>query len=140
MTFHVPEKYRDKLPATHPLRSSAKHGNNGTFTVPLRVGAKGKKRARYTLQVIASDGEGWEHVSVSLPNRTPTWTEMCVVKDLFWDGGDCVMQFHPPKSEYVNFHPHTLHLWRQTGANPVLPPWWLVGPRGSHAHSHKTSR
>ena len=27
---------------------------------------------------------GWEHVSVSLADRCPTWREMAWVKDLFW--------------------------------------------------------
>lgn len=48
---------------------------------------------------------GWEHVSVSTRRRVPNWTEMCFVKDLFWAPEECVVQFHPPKSEYVNNHP-----------------------------------
>ena len=32
---------------------------------------------------IASWAGGWEHVSVSLRNRCPTWDEMCLVKDIF---------------------------------------------------------
>ena len=37
---------------------------------------------------------------------------MCHVKDLCWDAEDVVMQLHPRQSEYVNNHPHVLHLWR----------------------------
>jgi len=33
--------------------------------------------------VIASDGMDWEHVSVSLPNRTPNWREMGLSKIYF---------------------------------------------------------
>jgi hypothetical protein len=71
---------------------------------------------------------GWEHVSVSLPNRTPNWREMCFIKDVFWDEKDVVIQYHPKKTEYVNRHENCLHLWR-----PVLddriptPPKELVG-------------
>ncbi len=72
--------------------------------------------------VVFSWGEGWEHVSVSYPNRTPTWQEMCRVKDIFWNENECVMQFHPPKSEYVNIHPYCLHLWRKCGENYETPP------------------
>lgn len=72
--------------------------------------------------VVFSWGMGWEHVSVSYPNRTPTWDEMCRVKDIFWNEEECVVQYHPPKSEYVNFHPYCLHLWRRIGEEYPMPP------------------
>ena len=71
--------------------------------------------------------DGWEHVSVSLPNRCPTWGEMCLVRDLFWTNDETVIQFHPPKSEYVNNHAHCLHLWRNINSEVELPPTHLVG-------------
>lgn len=84
------------------------------------------------LRVIASDGLGWDHVSVSLATRCPTWDEMCAVKSLFFDDEEVVMQLHPAKSQYVNLHPFCLHLWRpQTAceaeqlaelAPPPIPP------------------
>ena len=83
------------------------------------------------LRVIFSDGMGWEHVSVSTPNRCPNWDEMCLVKSLFWADEDAVMQLHPPRSEYVNNHAHCLHLWRPNdGAVIPLPPSILVGVKG----------
>jgi hypothetical protein len=88
-----------------------------------------------TLRVIANsacrDSHWWEHVSVSLEDRAPTWDEMCVVKDLFWLDDECVVQYHPPRKQYVNFHPHCLHLWRPTrGGNELpMPPSMLVGPK-----------
>lgn len=62
----------------------------------------------------------WEHVSVSIleQERCPTWEEMCFVKNFFWNEEDTVLQFHPPKSEYVNTHPYCLHLWRYKGTIP----------------------
>ena len=36
-------------------------------------------------------------------------------KALFWDEDDCVIQYHPPRSEYVNNHQNCLHLWRPIG-------------------------
>lgn len=110
--MHAPEQYRNKL------YSLPQDGNNGVFSVPFES---------FTLAVIASDGEGWEHVSASLPGRTPNWREMCFLKDLFWDEEDCVIQYHPPKSEYVNNHEHTLHLWRPIGTDLPMPPSILVG-------------
>ena len=77
--------------------------------------------------MIAYDGQGWEHVSVSLSHRTPNWREMCFIKDLFWDEEDVVIQYHPKKSEYVNLHNNYLHLWRPIGVELPTPPKELVG-------------
>ena len=66
MTFSVPEKFRIR---TGRVGSDASFGNNGAFEVRLRHAQ--------TVYVIASDGAGWEHVSVSRRDRCPTWDEMC---------------------------------------------------------------
>lgn len=62
------------------------------------------------------------HVSVSLPRRCPTWDEMCLIKDIFWDEEECVVQFHPPRSQYVDTHPYCLHLWKKIGETYETPP------------------
>lgn len=87
-----------------------------------------------TLRAIACgafpETRGWEHVSVSLPNRCPNWIEMCHVKDLFWLPEECVVQFHPPRSVYRNLHPFCLHLWRHETYQFPLPEGDLVAPAG----------
>lgn len=88
------------------------------------------KRGSARLRVQSSDGGGWDHVSVSLATRTPSWEEMCFIKQLFFDDEECVMQLHPPKSEYVNFHRFCLHLWRpQTTAEveAIRAEWFADG-------------
>jgi hypothetical protein len=57
--FKVPNEYRIQV---GELGSTEEMGNNGAFLIPYQS---------FTLRVIASDGQGWEHVSVSLQNRTP---------------------------------------------------------------------
>ena len=115
--FKVPEQFRIKH---GPMRTTKEDGNNGVFQIrSLKL-----KRA---LNVIASDGMGWEHVSVSIHDRTPTWEEMCFVKDLFWDAEDCVLQYHPPKSDYINNHKYCLHLWRPESIELPRPPSICVG-------------
>jgi hypothetical protein len=107
---------------------------HGVFFVP-----SGRRR----LKVLASDAqggpdegftvtEGWEHVSVSVADRggptgavLPTWTEMEMVRGLFWDPESTVIQVHPPRSTYVNVA-EVLHLWRPTTQPIPLPPVWLV--------------
>lgn len=117
MAFRVPEKHRVR---EGRLASDERFGRNGAFDVPLRRGQR--------VFVIASDQMGWEHVSVSRRDRAPLWEEMCEIKDLFWEPEDCVVQFHPPHSEYVNNHPRCLHLWRPTGGIVIpMPMSYLVG-------------
>lgn len=119
--FHVLNKHRVK---DHPsLGSDDKIGNNGCFKIPLDKDV--------IAWAIASDGHGWEHVSVHVEengfDETPTWDEMCMIKEMFWDEEDCVIQYHPPKSDYVNNHPNVLHMWRPVGSEIQRPPSILVG-------------
>jgi len=120
--FHVPEKYRL---VTGRMASNVNFGNNGAFVIPSPVSE------RRSMVIIASDGMGWEHVSVhgerGKEEYTPYWDEMCFVKDLFWDEEDVVMQLHPRKSQYVNNHPNTLHLWRPIDKEIPTPLSILVG-------------
>lgn len=80
--------------------------------------------------VIASSGGGWEHVSVtpcSNKRKTcPTWEEMCEIKSLFFKPEECVVEYHPPKSEYVNFQEQCLHLWRPTKEKIPMPDIGMV--------------
>lgn len=105
----------------HPLYRSEEGVPFGIFKIGARY-AKGR-----VLLVMAVDGRGtgWEHVSVSLPDsprKCPSWDEMRVVKDLFWNDDECVVQFHPAKKDYINNHPGCLHLWRPVVENMPIPP------------------
>lgn len=104
--------------------SDPSFGFNGLFQFML---------GHHHVRVMASDGMGWQHVSVSLagnPHTAPRWSVMCAVKDLFWEPEDVVVQFHPRASEYVSHHPGCLHLWRCTdGREFPTPPPIMVGPK-----------
>lgn len=89
-----PEKYRVYSPLNPKLNC---------FRIPFES---------RDLHVIASDWGTWQHVSVSLANRCPNWREMSFVKDLFWDEEEECIQFHPKRSQYVNFMEHCLHIWK----------------------------
>ena len=97
-----------------------------------------KPPAKQTLCILVSDAGDWpelfglsslpwEHVSVSAQGRCPTWEEMHWVKSLFFEPEECVIQFHPPASVYVNNHPFCLHLWKPVGFVIPLPPTECVG-------------
>jgi predicted HicB family RNase H-like nuclease len=79
--FKVPHKDRITY---GPMGSGDWAGNNGAFQINLSN--------RTDAMVVASNGEGWEHVSVRMidrstgKDRTPTWSEMCKIKDIFWAG------------------------------------------------------
>lgn len=87
----------------------------GVFLVPSPTGS-------HELRVIASNGEGWDHVSVSLPNRCPNWPEMEHVKRLFFRDTETAMQLHVGTADHINIHPHCLHIWRPHKEAIPLPP------------------
>jgi len=92
---------------------------NGAFIIPCP--ATGRE-----LTVIASDGEGWDHVSVSLKNRCPSWVEMDYIKRLFFKADECVLQYHVPEKDHINIHPYCLHLWRPQQIEIIMPPKDMV--------------
>jgi len=124
--FRVPNRFREK---TGALDSDDHYGNNGVFVIPWKKSGE--------LICIASDGLGWEHVSARYHYKirgeeydtTPSWEQMCFLKNTFWGPEDLVVQYHPIKSEYVNCHPYVLHLWRKVGTNDFCerPRKHLVG-------------
>ena len=71
--FQVPNQYRIR---THKVLGTPEiAGNNGL----LVFGFKG-----YQVNCIASDGERWEHVSVTINRkRPPDWETMGLVKEIF---------------------------------------------------------
>lgn len=118
MTFKAPNQFRLK---SGQFASKDEDGNNGAFY----FAEKG-----YEFFTIASDGAGWDHVSVSINRpRTPSWEQMCFVKNLFWSCDETVVQFHPRIEDYVNCAPNCLHLWKPQKENVELPPSVLVGPK-----------
>lgn len=83
------------------------------------------------MSVIWSFGGGWEHVSVCPYKRhyTPTWDDMCRVKDMFFRDDEAVVQYHPAKGQYVNNMGNCLHIWKPTSATLPTPPSIMVGVR-----------
>ena len=122
MSFSVPNRYRVR---TGMYASDDTMTDCGAFFIPNQLERRGPP-----LKVIASNEGGWEHVSVSLPHRCPTWAEMCLIKDMFWSDDEAVMQLHPRRVDYVNHHPNCLHMWRPIEAELPLPPAEFVGIPG----------
>jgi hypothetical protein len=99
-------------------KSDDSYGMIGTWVIPYKL---------EELCIISSDGMDWEHVSVSLEKRCPTWEEMCFIKDLFWNDDEVVIQLHPAKKDYINQYNNCLHLWRPIRQSIPMPPKIMIG-------------
>lgn len=111
----------------HPLLPPTKKGDsNGWFEIP-------RSHKYGPLNILFSSGGSvvdWEHASVAVSPtniKPPNWEQMCFVKSMFWGEDEAVMQFHPPKTAYVNNHPGCLHLWKKKNHEFELPPSIAVG-------------
>jgi hypothetical protein len=80
----------------------------------------------FGLNVIVGIGEGWDHVSVSRRDRTPTWNEMNMIKRMFFKDDELCYQLHMPVKDYINVHPYCLHMWRPHDQVIPLPPKEMV--------------
>lgn len=81
------------------------------------------------LRVIVSAGGGWDHISVSLVDRCPTWEEMEHVRKQIALPHEVWIQFGLPARDHINCHPYCLHWWRPMHREVKLPPAIFVGPR-----------
>lgn len=109
-----------------PAATNDKDGCNGLFRWtegPLSV------------QAMASDKEGWGHVSVTVwrtvgentgAYEMPNWELMQRIKQLFFGPKTWAIQYHPPDRERVNNHNTCLHLWSPLKAKLPLPPREMV--------------
>lgn len=100
------------------LRSGHEAGDlGGVFRLPM------PGNASVVLNCIASVGEGWDHVSVTLNlPRCPSWAEMEHVKRSFFKPDETAMQLHLPPSDHISVHPYCLHIWRPHSAEIPMPP------------------
>lgn len=112
-----------RLPMRHIYGDDGDDGC-GAFLVPSPIDGR-------NLKVIATNGYGWDHVSVSREGRCPNWVEMAHVKRMFFEDNETAMQLHVPPTEHVNCHPFCLHLWRPQNVEIPRPPSLLVGPHGT---------
>ena len=124
--LHLLDAFRDTSPQIIAFFGSIGDHETGFFWIksPIDNGM---------MKVIASSGDGWDHVSVSRPNRCPNWPEMEHVKRLFFKEDETAMQLHVPPSDHISFHPNCLHLWRPLGVEIPRPPAEMVGPVGAAA-------
>jgi hypothetical protein len=92
----------------------------GAFLVPSLID-------QAPVMVIATNGEGWDHVSVLRRKRCPNWQEMEQVASLFFKDDEVAMQLHVPVTDHINNHPYCLHWWRPHLEAIPRPPGIFVG-------------
>lgn len=99
---------------------------NGAFTIDRY------KNGEFYL-VIVSNGQGWDHVSVTLHRknganieRCPSFEEMQMIKEKIFTEEEVVFQLHPREEDYINTHPYCLHLWKPNNCSMFVPPLYSV--------------
>lgn len=112
-------KYRDVSPEIIDLYGHAGDHSCGAFWFPSPIDQK-------PMRVIASCGEGWDHVSVSRQNRCPNWIEMDRVKRSFFKEHEVCMQLHVAEKDHISVCHNCLHIWRPHDTEIPLPPSIMV--------------
>lgn len=115
------DQYRLKSKGVIDMWSFVGDHTCGAFLIPSPID-------KATLKIIASSGEGWDHVSISRKNRCPNWPEMEFIKRLFFKPTETAMQLHVPISDHISIHPNCLHLWWPLDHEIIMPPSIMVGP------------
>jgi hypothetical protein len=79
--------------------------------------------------VIVTKEYGKWHISVSRPDRLPSWDEIRDVRYAIAPDDVTMAMILPPKSSYINIHPNCLHLWEMAPSDFEIPPG-IVDGRG----------
>lgn len=121
-----PEQFRYKSPGTD--YESNEGDPFGLFMIPpQKIGPKMISRTLQVMAAVESPDKGleWQYANVSLPKhrlKNPSWEEMQLVKSLFWEPNEVVVQFHAPSRDRMPELPGCLRLWKPTGLEMPTPP------------------
>lgn len=117
------DRWRDRSEECRRFFGGVGDETCGTFVIPSPIDNAG-------MRIVASQGMGWDHVSVSRRNRCPNWTEMEYVKRLFFAPHEVCMQLHVAESEHLSMYDNCLHIWRPNDgrAIPLPPPITVATP------------
>jgi hypothetical protein len=102
--------------------------NMGAGVPSPRMLEKGALRALLGREPVDTNADDWRwHVSMSRPDRVPNWDELVSAAHELRPGVVFVIGV-PPRSWWLNVHPHTLHLWESRDQNLVAQ--WRSERRG----------
>lgn len=88
--------------ATPPWEKSAPTLGADVWRATVRDGA---------LTALRSQDDGRWHLSVSHTSRLPNWDEIADARYRFIPDRAHMAMLLPPRAEWVDLHPRTLHLW-----------------------------
>lgn len=113
------------------IKAEKKNGFGGSILPVEYKNGKAKIIQDYdkVLNFMFSWACGFEHLSVSTTVKTPTWEQMCKMKDIFWNEDEVCMQLHPAKENYIDNMSYCLHIWRPINKEIPTPPNLMVGIR-----------
>lgn len=113
------------------IKKEKSNGFGGSlFPIEYKNGkAKINQNPEKVLHFIFSWACGFEHLSVSTSVKTPTWEQMCKMKDIFWKEDEVCMQLHPAKDNYIDNMSYCLHIWKPIKKEIPTPPNLMVGIR-----------
>jgi hypothetical protein len=97
--------------------SGADEAGSGAWGLAAQIG---------DLRVIIGCGASWDHISVSLAYRVPSYEEMKAIKRLCFRDDEWAMELHAPPSKHISRHPYVLHLWRPHDVPIPTPPEIMV--------------
>ena len=117
LNHHDIEQYRRRDKDVFAIYGSYGDHESGVFSLPVN---RSQFEAHYQSEsgpiefvlVVAACAEGWEHVSVSLADRCPTWFEMDAIKRLFFEDDEWCFQIHPAVADHIDCCRNCLHIWR----------------------------
>lgn len=78
------------------------------------------------INVVVSTEGGWDLVSVMTRGSSPTWDEMCLVREIFFRDDETAIQYSVPKPERISTHKFALHWWRPHTLELPRPPRELI--------------
>lgn len=84
-----------------------------------KLGQEGVYAYKDNGAVIVSKDAGKWHMSMSFRDRIPTYEELKEARYYFIYDHVTMGQLFPPKSQFVNVHPYTLHLWEVPGEGSI---------------------
>lgn len=95
----------------YPMRTFQKDVGDGHLTVLVGQESLGRKGAmRWHLSMSHRSNQLVGTGGTPLPGRFPTWDEIKEARYRFCPDETYMAMILPPKSEYVNVHPTTMHL------------------------------
>ena len=102
------------------------HVQMGNDVLPPKAYESGALRALVGREPVVEGDVRW-HISVSRPDRLPTWHELTDAAHALRPGV-CFVVGVPPRSWWMNVHPYCLHLWETRDAHLIAE--WRRNARG----------